>query len=500
MGPVAVVDVGSNSARVVVLRVGPGGHLEAIADGRAPLRLALDLSRHGRLQEASIVHATAALRDFRALAEGAGADRILAVATSAVREAPNAADLVDAFHKGAGIDLTVIDGDREALLSFRGAASGLPVEDGLMMDLGGGSVELTRFRERRPVRARTLPIGSLRLSDEFLIGDPPSAQEMAALSSHVRDLMKASGVEPLDVGERMIATGGTVRNLAKIDRHSRTYPVPRLHGYVLTGKRMQDLVRLLASRKLARRRRVAGLNADRADSVVGGALVALVTMETLGAGDFVVAGQGLREGVALEALGHEPLPIPEMRRSSVRAIVARFASWDAERAERRSTISLALQEVAWPDAGQHVRECLEHAAVLLDVGRSVDYYRRFDHTADVVLEGDLAGFSHRTLALLSAVVRAAGDDQMRVGSYRPLLTADDRAPVARAAAILALADAVEHRLAPGAVPDHQCSVVGRRVVLRAPVFDPWEQESLGERFRRAFGRRLTIIPPGAPGP
>jgi exopolyphosphatase/guanosine-5'-triphosphate,3'-diphosphate pyrophosphatase len=500
MGPLAVVDVGSNSGRVVVLRVGPGGHLEAIADGRAPLRLALDLSRHGRLTEASIAHATAALRDFRALAEGAGADRILAVATSAVREAPNATDLVEAFRTGAGIDLTVIDGDREALLSFRGAASGLPVEDGLMMDLGGGSVELTRFRDRRPVLARTLPLGSLRLSDEFLTSDPPTAQETSALGGHVRELLKASDLEPLDAGERMIATGGTVRNLAKVDRRSRTYPVPRLHGYVLTTKRMQDLVRLLASRKLARRRRIPGLNADRADSVVGGALVALATMETLRADDFVVSGQGLREGVALEALKHEPPPVPEVRRSSVRAIAARFASWDAERAERRSAISLALQEVAWPDAGQHVRERLEHAAVLLDVGRSVDYYRRFDHTADVVLEGDLAGFSHRKLALLSAVVRAAGDDQVQVGSYRPLLTTEDRVPVARAAAILALADAIEHRLPPGAGPDPHCSLAGRRVLVQAPIFDPWEQESLGERFRRAFGRRLTIVPSEAPAP
>ncbi len=493
MGPVAVVDVGSNSGRVVVLRVGPGGHLEAIADGRAPLRLALDLGRHGRLTEASIAHATAALRDFRALAEGAGADRILAVATSAVREAPNASELVDALRRGAGIELDVIDGDREALLSFRGAASGLPVEDGLMMDLGGGSVELTRFHARRPVQAQTLPLGSLRLSDEFLASDPPTTAETSALGGHVRKLLEEAHVRPLDAGERMIATGGTVRNLAKIDRRSRRYPVPRLHGYVLTTKRMQELVRLLVSRKLARRRRIPGLKADRADSIVGGALVALATSETLGVDEFLVSGQGLREGVVLAALRHEPLPVPEVRRTSVQAIAARFASWDAERAERRSAISLALVDAAWPDAGPRVRERLEHAAILLDVGRSVDYYRRFDHTADVVLEGDLGGFSHRALALLSAVIRAAGDDQVQVASYRPLLTGDDRVPVARGAAILALADAIEHRLPPGAPPDTRFSTAGRRVVVHAPVFDPWEQESLAERFRRAFGRRLAIV-------
>ena len=497
MGPVAVVDVGSNSGRVVVLRPATGGHLEAIADGRAPLRLALDLRHHGRLTEASIVRTVAVLRDFRALAEGAGAERILAVATSAAREASNATDLIEAVRRGAGIELAVIDGDREALLSFRGAVSGLPVEDGVMMDLGGGSVELTAFHRRRPVASRTLPLGSLRVSDAFLATDPPTAQEIDALTRQVREAIEGSGIEPLGTGDRMIATGGTVRNLAKIDRHARTYPVPRLHGYVLTHRRLQDLVRLLASRKLARRRRVPGLNPDRADSVVGGAVVALAAMATMGASELVVAGQGLREGVALDALGVEPPPVADVRRASVLAMAGRFATWDAERAERRAAISLSLQEVAWADGGPHVRERLEQAATLLDLGRSLDYYRRFDHTADVVLAGDLAGFTHRKLALLSAVVRAAGDTAPALAAYRPLLSAEDRGSVARGGAILALADAIEHRLPPGAPPDITCSVTGRSVVVPAPLFDPWLRDALGARFRTAFGKRLVLTPPEA---
>jgi threonine dehydratase/exopolyphosphatase/pppGpp-phosphohydrolase len=492
---VAVVDIGSNSGRVVVLLAGPGAHLEVVADGRAPLRLARDLGSGTRLSEEAIERTAMTLRDFKAVAEGGGTRRFVAVATSAIREAINGPDLVARVRHVAGVDLTVIDGDEEARLAFFGAINEMPVEHGVTMDLGGGSMELTHFRDRRPERSWTLPLGSLRLSDQFLLGDPPSSRDIERLQERIANTLADAGVPSLRDDERLIATGGTVRNLAKIDRESRPYPIPRVHGYVLGRKRMEELASMLASRKASRRRQVSGLNSDRVDSIVGGAYAVLGAMLHLEGSELSVSGQGLREGAALHALGLKASSIAEMRTTSIAAMAARFVTWDAARAARRARIAVAILSVLAPDAGPNWHERLEQAATLLDVGRSLDYYRRFEHTADVIAQGDLAGFSHRKLALLAAVVRFAGDSRARVGLYRPLLTAEDRSAVAGASAILELADEIEHRLPPGAPDTIEIEERGRTVFITSPIYDPSLRQSLSDRCWRACRRRIQFREP-----
>ena len=492
--PLAVIDVGSNSGRAVVLQLSPNGHLEILAGGKAPLRLARDIGRDGVLSELTIDRVIGVLHDFKAVADGAGATRVMAVATAAVRESGNGADLRRRALREVGLRIKVVDGDEEARYSLIGAISGLPVDHGLLMDIGGGSLEMCHFRDRQFQRAWTLPLGALRTSDRFLPSDPPTKREIEELGDHVRSVLTKEGVPSLDKDEHLVGTGGTIRNLAKIDRRTRSYPIPRLHAYVLTRGRAQDLADDLASRPMAKRRSVPGLSGERIDSIAGGALVAALAIEHTGAAEVVVSGQGLREGLAFEALS---LPTPsasEARQASLAALTRRFATWDAERARRRQWLASLLLDTVQPDAGPSFRERLDQAALVLDIGRSIDHYRRYEHTADMLVAADLAGFSHRKLALLAAVVRQAGDEGMRTREYRPLLGSDDHLPVARAGAILALVDEIEHRIPPGEEEQVTCRSRGKTVELGAPLLDPWRREALAARFRRAFGRSLAIEP------
>ncbi|MBA3691729.1 MAG: Ppx/GppA family phosphatase, partial [Actinobacteria bacterium] len=148
--PFAVVDIGSNSGRMIVFRLKEGGHLDVLEDARAPLRLARALRETGVLGEDAIERTLEALRDFRAVAEGAGATSITAVATSAVRDAADGDELL-ARAVAIGIPLHVIEGDAEARLGFLGAVHDLPVTSGLTMDVGGGSTELSLFHDRQLV-------------------------------------------------------------------------------------------------------------------------------------------------------------------------------------------------------------------------------------------------------------------------------------------------------------------------------------------------------------
>jgi exopolyphosphatase / guanosine-5'-triphosphate,3'-diphosphate pyrophosphatase len=490
-GPIAVIDIGSNSGRVVVLRVSDEGHLQIVADERAPLRLTLDLVRTGRLGAEAAERTVLALRDFVAVARGAGAGRTVAVATAAVREAEDCAAFVDAIRAGTGLEVEVIDGELEARYAFLGAVHGLPVEDGLLFDIGGGSLEVTRFAGRAMDRAWTLPLGALRLSDAFLASDPPTDEEREDLARHVRRALKDAGVDPLEPGERVVGTGGTVRNLARMDARRHRSFIPHLHGYDLAIDRLRLVADQVAARRLDRRRAMSGLNEDRADSIVGGATAVLALLDLVGAPGLVVSGQGLREGVALNALGLSTSRPPAVRRASVAAICARFATWDEERARRRTLVVERLAADLDPEAESEQVEMLAHAATLLDLGRAVDYYDRYGQAARTVVAGDLIGFSHRHLAILSATFLAAAGE--RAGdAYRAELSKRDRTWTGRAGAILAVADEIESRTPPGEPVVVSCRVRGRTVVLYAPVLAAWRPRAVGDRFGRAFRRRLAI--------
>ena len=407
--PFAVVDIGSNSGRMIVFRLRDGEHLDVIEDARAPLRLARDLRDSDRLGPEAIERTLQALRDFMAVAQGAGATRMIAVATAAVRDAADGPALVDRAHR-LGVPLQVIDGDHEARLGFFGAVHDLPVTGGLTMDVGGGSVELVRFRDRRLERAWSMELGSLRVSDRFLGSDPPAPDELKALRRFVSGALTDAGISELGRGEDLVGIGGTVRNLAKVDMKRSDYPLPLLHGYFLKERKLSALVEDLSARTMKRRAQVPGLNPDRADTIVGGALVIQGIMQHVGATRVVVSSRGLREGLAM-ASGPDDIPSAAwVRTISVATLAARFATWEPSLADRRAAIAAHLHEALDADAPASIREMLGHAASLLDIGRAIDYYDRFEHAAMIVTGRRPAGFTHENLGALTAILRQADDD------------------------------------------------------------------------------------------
>lgn len=490
--PFAVVDIGSNSGRMIVFRLRDGEHLDVIEDARAPLRLARQLRTGNELGADAIERTLEALRDFRAIADGAGAHRMIAVATSAVRDASDGATLVERA-RVIGVPLQTIDGEAEAKLGFLGAVHDLPVTGGLTMDVGGGSVELTRFVDRRFERSWSLPLGSLRVSDHFLESDPPHDREVQKLRKHVGAALEQAGVTELGKHDDLIGIGGTARNLAKIDLRRTEYPLPLLHGYELPERRLSALVDELAKRSMKRRAQTAGLNPDRADTIVGGALVVHGVMRHVGARRLVVSSRGLREGLALDAFGGDVPPAPWVRTISVATLASRFATWDAAVAERRASLAVRLHEALEPEASVSVREMLEHAAVLLDVGRAIDYYERFEHAAMIVTAADLAGFSHAKLGMLTAILRQA-DDDTRLGPYGRLIEESDRAAALRAATALALADELHRRIPRDRPAPLSCNWLRDGFEVVAPVPAGWRPRAVGDRFAQVFGRALIVVP------
>jgi exopolyphosphatase/guanosine-5'-triphosphate,3'-diphosphate pyrophosphatase len=490
--PVAIIDIGSNSGRMVVVELDMFGHLDVLETEGTPLRLVHELATGNKLGTSVVERTVEALCGFRAIARGMGADEVLAVATSAVREAEDGEAFIQRLRDQTGIHIEVISGETEARYGFVGGVHGVPVHDGVLMDIGGGSVQLARFHDRRLTRSWSLPLGSLRLSDRFLQSDPPSSTELRRLQDHVRDTMRSAGTPTLGRADQVVGTGGTLRNLAKLDRGGRVYPIRRLHGYTLAKRDLADLVKRLAEQTGAQRAGMPGLNVTRFDSIVGGAACALAALEALGGSELLVSGQGLREGIALARLG-EPLPSPhEVRGSSIAALAARFTTWREDLARQRTRAVMALQQALAPELGPELAETLRYAATLLDIGRSVDFYSRFDHAASMVLAADLSGFSHRSLALLSATIKSGEKDSGSLKMWAPLLTTADQPLLARLGALLGLAESIARQSPPDGGAEVVCVRVNGRLMVRARGLDAWLLQPAMRRVQMVFAVPLEL--------
>ena len=489
---VAVIDIGSNSGRVVVYAADRAGRLRILAGTRAALRLVNDVDEAHALGRAALDRALEALRDFRAVAVGAGAERIRAVATAAMRDASNGAALLARVRKELRIEIDIIDGEQEAVYGFRGALRGLPAEHGLVFDLGGGSLQVSQFRHRHLLRSWSLPLGALRMSRRFLKNDPPRPAQVHRLEDHVRALLEETGIPRLERHETLIGTGGTVRNLAKVDRRSHRYPIARVHGYTLSRRGLKDIRASLAKRRSEELEETPGLSEERADSIVGGSVILSTLTEVVGAPSILVAGQGVREGLVYELLDSSLPSVAAIREQAIASLACRFDTFHPEAAQRRATLAQSLLARLEPGASAEVHEAVAYGARLLDIGRSIDFYDRHRHAATIAIETELDGFTHRELALMAALMRAAGKEKLRARDWRPLIAEAEEDGLERAAVLLALADELDERLPPGRSPALACRPSRHTVEVSLPGLLAWRPGALERRFRRAFGRKLVV--------
>jgi len=304
---VAAVDLGTNSTRLLVADV-DDGRLDEVSRRQKITRLGEGVDEHKRLFPVPIARVRNVLTDFRREAERLGAERTLAVATSAVRDAENGEAFLGEIEWSYGFQTRLLSGHEEAQLTFRGASTGRKVaEDTLVIDIGGGSTELVvggpdglRFHD-------SLDLGGVRLTERFLHSDPPTEEELEACGAAVRALL-AERV-PREVRPRTaIGVAGTITSLAALDLGLAEYDPDRVHGHRLSREGVLRQLERLASLPLAERRELPALDPDRAPVIVAGTVILREVLDHFGLDGLEASERDILDGVALEAAA---LPEPE---------------------------------------------------------------------------------------------------------------------------------------------------------------------------------------------
>jgi exopolyphosphatase/guanosine-5'-triphosphate,3'-diphosphate pyrophosphatase len=445
----AAIDVGSTSVRCLIAEQGEDGHLTIIDDLKDQPRLARGLSATGMLAATSMDHAAEAIGRMLQMAERRGVAKVALVATSAVRDAANGAEFAERIKRDLGVPLEVIDGETEARLAFLSVREHFAVVRGraVVMDIGGGSLELVLAASGLVDRAVSLPFGAVRLTEQYL-GDPDRMEAgIRRIRSAVRQRLRQAVLAKEWAGARLFGSGGTFTNAARIlAARERGKVPPAVHGTAITLGELQRVLEWLEGMSVEERRAVNGLNRERADIIPAGLAVAAEVMEHFATPQLTVSAFGLREGLLLHlARPGAPAERPADRLKALRRFAERCLT-DRRHVEQ----VLRLAERIYQVLGKHLGctsedwPLLEAAALVHDVGQLVSYRGHHKHSFHLIAHAEALPFTPRERLLLALISRY--HRKVPPSKNHPefaQLTPDERARVRRLAAILRLADGLD---------------------------------------------------------
>lgn len=502
---IAIIDLGSNTARLIVMEATPGHSYRLVDEIREVVRLRQGMTDEG-LSEEAIGRAYSTLRLFSRFCTSTKTDVVIAAATSAVRDAANGAAFVERVTSELGLPLRILSGEQEAFYGVIGAINEIPMAQGVILDIGGGSAQLSQIESGQSTRGNSLRLGALALTERFISKDPAADKDVARLQDDIRSQLEMIDWLPSVRGRQTIGLGGTIRNLAKIETRRQDSPLNTLHGFSLTRDSLDASIASFRKLPLAKRQRIAGLSPDRADIILSGALVVRGVLDILGVDELAISTSGLREGLFLEHFwDHLPYPvIPDVRRFSVLNL-ARTYGYQQTHAQHVRHLAGRLFDQLLPLHGGTTgdRELLDAAALLHDLGTVIAYDGHHRHSQTLIHYNGLSGYSRREICMIALLTRFHRKGTPSIDGYESVLTGADENMLKSLAAILRLAEFLE-RGRSAAVND---VIVGwdddhLRLTLVAdehPAVEMWEtQRNALPLVESTFGRQVRLDSMAAP--
>jgi exopolyphosphatase/guanosine-5'-triphosphate,3'-diphosphate pyrophosphatase len=497
-----VIDMGSNSFRLVAYSFEPGRWWRRSDEIYDTVRLGAGLVASGRLAPDRMEAAIDAMEVYAhfCAASGIATADVHAVATSAIRDAANGGELLARVHELTGLPVRTLSAAEEAHFAYLAAVNSTTLHDGAVLDLGGGSLQLVSVRERRALASDSWPLGTVRMTERFFEGRSSGAKQRDALRAHVAsELARATWLaQPPPM---LVGIGGTVRNLAAAAGAAAGLPSVGVQGAVLQRDALEALIKRLAARSPRERAGVEGIKPGRAGLILAGAVVIAAVMDVCGAVRLEVTHAGLREGVFFSSYlaGADPPLFADVRVATVRNLAAQYQS-DLHHSEHVALLAGQLLEsldgVLPPADGLDVGALVWAAGMLHDIGVSVDYDDHHKHSRYLVLAAGLPGYSQRELALIAQTVRYHRKGTPELGELAPLCHPRDGRLLTAMAALLRLAEHLD-RGRDGAVRLAQLRDRGGELELELAVdgdaaLARWGAERQTDLFRKAFGRPLTL--------
>ena len=450
MQRIAIIDIGSNSARLVISHIYKNGAYNMVYNQKEALRLSQKVDGQNLLTEEAFASTIETMRSFAHMCKIYQADKTIAVATAAIRNASNGAELVEQVAEQTGIQLHIISGKTEAYVSYLGVINTLDVKNGIIFDLGGGSTELILFKNRKILESVSLPLGAVNTTGMFNIRNEMPANVYNDLNAFI--MSRLSQYPWLKQNNLpLIGVGGTARTVAKIIQRAKKYPATKIHNYAYPVQTFRSFFNKLRLTNLEQRKKISGLSTERSDIILAGSSIISCLLEATGAKKLITSGCGLREGLFYDYYSKSnnvPLIAKNILERSRENTLRLFES-DTGHARHITKLALAMFD-GWMElhkVRKNYRRLLETAAMLHDIGITINFYSHARHSAYMIQNAKLFGLTHKEQIITSAIAgwhNGVSKNYFKSRFYKEMLTDSNWKLINKLSLLLALAESLDY--------------------------------------------------------
>ena len=503
MEKIGIIDLGSNTARLLIVEMFTDGHYMVVDQLKESVRLGQDMDRDGFLKPKRIEETIKTLKTFKRLCDASGVDRIIAVGTAAVRRAKNQRSFLDEIQVSCNITIRVLSEEEEAILVYRGVINTMDIPKGLILEIGGGSTKIIYYNRRNLLNYASLPFGAVTLTDLFASDESPEVAAAHVEEFFTEQIKKIDWLKEVDPEAQMIGVGGSFRNLFKIAKLVRKYPLDTPHNYKLATEDFTGVYDMLKALDVDKRKKIKGLSPSRADIMPAALAIIKSFVSYMNIGEFTIGGNGLREGLMLnQAL---PIttekPISDVLGYSLETLV-KYHGCDTKHVEHVMQLSIQLFKqlrVLHKFSRQYLK-VLKIAASLHDIGRTVKYYNHARHSWYMILNANIAGATHREIVLAAFVAGCHNREEIPMGEwvkYKDLVLEEDLDAVKKLGVLLRIAESLD-RTQCGVVTGINCDVLGDSVIMKTEItgdaaLEIRDAAASNPEFKRAFKKNLEIL-------
>lgn len=504
MEKIGIIDLGSNSARLVIVNLFEDGYFMVIDELKESVRLGQDMERDGFLKPQRVAETIKTLKMFKKLCDTSGVGRIIAVATEAVRRAKNQRSFLDEIQASCGIKIKVLTAEEEATYVYRGVINTMDVPKGIILEIGGGSTKIVYYNRRNMLNYATLPFGAVTLTGLFAGDGLKPEEQVAKMEEFFRDqLQTVSWLKEVDPDVQMIGVGGSFRNLFKISKMVHKYPLDTVHNYNMMTEDFKPVYDMIKVLDLDKKKKIKGLSAERADILPAALAIINAFVTELNVESFAISGAGLREGIMFNLALPSTIekPISDVMNYSLTSLI-KYYDCDEKHVEHVVNLSIQLFKqlrVLHKFPRQYLK-VLKVAAMMHDCGMRIKYYNHQRHSCYMILNSTIYGVSHRDIVLAAFTACCHKKEDINLyewNRYRDILNEDDIEIVKRLGVMLRIAESLD-RSNSGTIKSINCDILGDSVIMKTEIEGDATLEirnamAAGAEFRKAFHKNLEIL-------
>jgi exopolyphosphatase/guanosine-5'-triphosphate,3'-diphosphate pyrophosphatase len=396
---IGLIDVGSNTVRLVIFEIDEHNKITELQNIKTPARL-VQYVQEGKMSTEGVDKLVNILSSFAETAGRYDIQKLIPVATAAVRQSKNAKAILKRVKKETGIPLEILSEEQEAYYGNYAARYTMDIEDGITIDIGGGSTELTLFKDKEVLSSHSFPFGAVSLKQQFFSDvDHNDKKAIKEARKWVTDQFKQLDWV-VDASVPLIGIGGSARNIAEVYQMEHDYPIAGMHGYEMAGDALKETVELFTELSMKKLGKLDGLSQDRKDIIIPAGIVFTELFDVMNASTFALSSRGLREGLVMEYLNdhfNEPYELHSVQRQTVYRLAKQYGH-RAITINQRITIAdqllAALQNKGILEVDEEHLQLLHYGAALYYIGSFIEDDSKSQHTFYVVSNSNLHGFNH----------------------------------------------------------------------------------------------------------